>query len=112
MKKEIWKEIVGFPDYHISSHGRVKSFKKKKPIILAFDKTKDHYLRVALYRNGKRIRIMVHRLVAYVFIAYEKELEINHKDLNRQNNYYENLEWCDRSYNVNYKAPPIDDCPF
>lgn len=27
---------------------------------------------------------------------------INHKDENRQNNFVENLEWCDRRYNNNY----------
>lgn len=47
--------------------------------------------------NEKKYR--VHRLVAYVYLENGKEYysnknyQVNHIDKNRQNNYYENLEW-------------------
>jgi hypothetical protein len=49
--------------------------------------------------------LRVHRLVAEAFIPNpdpEHFNEINHKDENKANNHYTNLEWCDRKYNVNY----------
>jgi hypothetical protein len=47
---------------------------------------------------------MVHRLVAYFFIAKETENKIvNYKDKNKLNNYYKNLVWFnDKRENVRY----------
>ena len=46
---------------------------------------------------------MTHRLVAEAFIPNPNGFsEINHKDENKLNNTVDNLEWCDRIYNVNY----------
>lgn len=46
---------------------------------------------------------MVHRLVAQTFLPNPCELpEINHKDCCGSNNAVDNLEWCDRKYNINY----------
>ena len=45
----------------------------------------------------------VHRLVAEAFIPNLNELPcINHKDENRKNNHFKNLEWCTYSYNNTY----------
>lgn len=45
----------------------------------------------------------VHRLVASAFIPNPQKFpEVNHKDCNGHNNKVENLEWCDRKYNINY----------
>lgn len=46
----------------------------------------------------------VHRLVAQTFIPNPDNLpEVNHKDCNRKNNNVENLEWCSKSYNRQYR---------
>ena len=51
---EIWRDIEGYKGlYMISSKGRVKSFHKGQERILRPGKTKDGYLYVDLYRNGK-----------------------------------------------------------
>lgn len=99
---EVWKDIKGYEGkYKISNLGNVKSVKKQiilKPII-----HKKGYLRVALYKKNKSKRYLIHRLVAEAFIENPNNyMEINHKDENKQNNNVSNLEWCSRSYNVNY----------
>ena len=64
---------------------------------------KNGYLKVNLCYNGKDKIIRVHRLVTEAFIPNPDNLpEVNHKDEDKTNNRVENLEWCDRSYNINY----------
>ena len=58
---------------------------------------------VDLWMNGKRKQKLVHRLVAEAFIPNPQNLpEVNHKDENPANCNADNLEWCDRIYNMNY----------
>ena len=56
-----------------------------------------------LYKDGKKKRYLVHRLVAIAFIPNPNNYkEVNHKDENPSNNNVKNLEWCTREYNNNY----------
>lgn len=104
MKREKWKPIEKFPDYHVSNHGRVKSFKKKKPLIMKKCIHYKGYEVVYLYRDkNKDIKCFVHRLVAEVFIENVNSHPIvNHKDLNKANNHISNLEWVDESGNMRH----------
>lgn len=112
---EEWKDIEGYEGlYQISSEGRVKSlerFRKGKHNSLVFVnekilkgvKDKDDYLKVILYKEGKVKTHKIHRLVASAFLPNpDNLLEINHIDENKQNNCLDNLEFCDRSYNINF----------
>ena len=96
MKNEIWKDIPGYcGKYQASNKGRIRSCKK----ILKQQIEKGGYTHVVLNRVTKR----VHRLIALTFLHNEKKLpEINHKDEDKRNNNIENLEWCTKSYNINY----------
>lgn len=114
--KEFWKDIEGYEGlYQVSNLGRVKSLPKPHKFVHGYYLTKEkilsprvcgtqrEYLSVALQRDGERKQIKIHRLVAEAFIPNPNNLtEVNHKDENKGNNKADNLEWCTRSYNVNY----------
>lgn len=105
MTEEIWKQISKFPEYHVSNHGRIKSFKKKdKPIVMKKCVHYKGYEVVYLYREkGKDTKCFVHRLVAETFIINENNHPIvNHKDLKKNNNHISNLEWVDESGNMRH----------
>lgn len=96
------KDIKGYEGlYAVTEDGRVWSHRRQ--IFLKEGKTKAGYLNVVLCKNGKAKTFLVHRLVAQTYITNPLELpEINHKDENKENNSINNLEWCDRKYNINY----------
>ena len=104
---EEWRDIVGFEGkYQVSNKGRVKSLNYRhtgREQILKPKKDKGGYLQVHLNKDGKDKLYLVHRLVAMTFIPNPDGLsEVNHKDENKENNAVDNLEFCSRSYNVNY----------
>lgn len=98
--QEEWKEIPGFENkYWVSNYGRVKNKNKvMKPM-----KYSNGYLGVCLWKDGKQVKISIHRLVAQLFIENPNNYpEVNHKDENKINNFKDNLEWCTHKYNLNY----------
>lgn len=114
MDNEIWRDIDGYIGlYQVSNYGRVKSldnydicngykrFRKGK--ILKQTNHNQGYKSVNLYKDKKAKTYTVHRLVAQEFLPNPNNLpEVNHKDENKLNNCVENLEWCDKKYNMNY----------
>lgn len=102
MDKEIWKDIVDYEGlYQVSNLGHIKSFHNNKERILKPRKVKDGYLMICLYKKGKGKNFQVHRLVAKYFIKdYDENLEVNHKDYNKENNKVDNLEMMTRIQNV------------
>ena len=91
---EKWKVIEEFPNYSISSSGRVKNNITGR--VLKFFITKG-YKRVNL--SGRKI--LIHLPVLEAFVSKRPEgKECNHKDGIKKNNYYRNLEWITRSENM------------
>ena len=102
-KVEIWKPINEYPDYMISSLGRVKSLKRNKELILKTPLNKFGYPTISLCKENTHKVVLVHRLVAQAFIPNTNNLpQINHIDEDKTNNCVENLEWCTAKYNTNY----------
>jgi hypothetical protein len=110
--EEIWKDIQGFEGlYQVSNLGRVKSLdccvkngnglRTVHGKILKPYKSSNGYLFVGLGR--KKRHASVHRLVAKAFVNNHHNMpDVNHKDENKSNNIYTNLEWCNHSYNALY----------
>lgn len=102
---EIWKEIEGYEGrYQISNMGRVKSLqyhrgqkeKIMKPRTVTKNNGRQMYSYVMLSKDCHIKCCKIHRLVAEYFVANsdpENKIYVNHKDGNKHNNYYENLEW-------------------
>ena len=89
---EVWKKVEGFPNYSVSSFGRVRNDKTDTFKTVQIDK--DGYFLVELYHKKRRRHVGIHRLVAETFIENaDKKPCVNHIDGNKQNNYVSNLEW-------------------
>lgn len=110
MYQEIWKDIKGYEGYYQASNlGRVRSLdrtvknKSFKGKILKPRYNSKGYTTTALSINGVQKNYLTHRLIALTFIPNPNDYrEINHKNEIKDDNSADNLEWCDRVYNMNY----------
>ena len=112
-----WKDIPGYERiYKCCSAGIIASYprvqhtnirnnslcirkeQKLKPTLTRFG-----YLRIALYRNGKSKKFHVHQIVALCFCnGFFEGAQVNHKDGNKLNNNWNNLEWVTPSGNMKH----------
>ena len=100
---EEWKTIKDYPDYEVSSLGRVRSLYYRK-------KTKTpnlQILKLSIGNHGypvvnlKQKVHCVHRLVAEAFLPNPDNLPcVDHKDRDRTNNHISNLHWVTFSENL------------
>jgi len=103
--EEQWKDIDGYNgDYQISNMGRVKSFKKGREFIRKPYLNKNvGYFYISLYKNNNKKSYRRCRLVAKYFVDNpQNKPDVNHKDGNKQNDYYKNLEWVTPKENMNH----------
>jgi hypothetical protein len=89
----MWKDVLGYENiYQINEYGDIKDVRSKKlrsPYI-----TKKGYKSIDLYKDGKREKFLIHRLVAINFIPNPDNLPIVlHKDNVKLNTHYSNLKW-------------------
>ena len=110
---EVWKALPGVNGVEVSQLGKVRTLDRigsresgtysKKGHILK-QSNANGYLLVTIPVDGKFTTKGVHRLVAQTFIPNPYGLpEVNHKDCDRKNNNAINLEWCNHSYNAQYR---------
>lgn len=92
-------KIKDFEDYSITQSGEVTNTRTGKAKAPDFNKSVG-YFQVDLYKNNKRTKHYIHRLVAQAYIPNPLGLpEVNHKDSDRTNNHVSNLEWVSSSSN-------------
>lgn len=101
---EQWKEVQGFPNYLVSSDGRIWSKTRiiKRPsgnylrhghFMEGRDDTHG-YLTVCIKNREQRKNVKIHRLVAIAFIENpENKREVNHINGIKTDNRKLNLEW-------------------
>ena len=94
---EQWCLVLGFPEYEVSSLGRVRSARNGTGTIKGWVQKprpdSGGYLSVALSRDDKVTRVRVHRLVYEAFIGpIPSGMGINHINSNKRDNRLENLE--------------------
>ena len=94
-----FKDIPGFPGYKISNSGVVYSTKRN--IIVAEAKNYAGYSVVTITdENGFRSPRKVHRLVYKTWVGeLENDKVVDHRDDNKNNNYYTNLQQITSSQN-------------
>ena len=97
---ESWKEVNGYEGlYWVSTQGHVKNRHGR----VLIPEIRNSYYSVDFFKDGKRRKYRIHRLVAQAFIPNPDNLpQVNHKDEDKLNNCVDNLEWCDNTYNTHY----------
>lgn len=96
-----WKPIPDFDNYYVSENGDIKLVKNNKERIIKPIDNGNGYLYVTLYRNKTASKNKyIHRLVAALFVSNPNNYKVvNHKDCNKKNNIYSNLEWGTSKHN-------------
>lgn len=105
--EEKWLTIPYLPNYQASCQGNIRNTKTGH--IKAEDKNRQGYMRIQIQMppiDGKRMnkKYRVHRIVACVWLYDDgKEMDVNHKNLNRKDNRAFNLEYLTHQENCNYE---------
>jgi hypothetical protein len=102
---EIWRTIRDYPNYSVSTFGRVRNDNTNK--ILKNQNSNAGYKSVTLCKNGKVKKVQIHRLVAHAFISNPHNKPcVDHIDNSKGNNRIDNLRWATISENgMNCKIP-------
>ena len=99
-----WKPIVindKSTNYEISNDGLVKNVKNHT--VLKTRVTIYGYSDVKIMIDNKSHRKRVHRLVAEAFVPNpDMKPQVNHKDGNKLNNHFTNLEWVTNAENIRH----------
>lgn len=122
---EEWKQIPTFYGYEASNLGRIRTVEGKKTFTehhgirvwkgkILKNKTKvpskSGYV-VSIWKEGKPYDLLVSRLVCSAFYGMPEDflekmsvnkITVNHKDGNRYNNNFENLEWMSIKENIQH----------
>lgn len=111
MKDEVWTGVVGFPDYEVSSYGRVKRVRRDaRNHRLSGDCLKHFlspsgYASVTLCAEGKKQGKRVNRIVCEAFHGSPPgpRHHAAHSDGNKLNNREDNLRWATARQNESDK---------
>ncbi len=101
MTEEVWEDVKGYEGiYKISNRGILASLPRmtcnNRRIAggVMVPRAKEGYGSVPLSRDGKTREQSIHRMVAMAFIMCpDGKDQVNHKDCNKMNNNWWNLEW-------------------
>jgi predicted esterase YcpF (UPF0227 family) len=93
----MWKAYIS--NYEISNTGQLRNTKTGR--VLKSKMSNKGYVKYGVSVSGKYKDVFAHRAVAEAFIPNpDNKPQVNHKDGNKQNNDYTNLEWSTSSENI------------
>ena len=97
---EEWVSMLEYPNFQISTHGRIRN---KKGIMKLFLNKKVNRFQYRFNTINNIGTIQIHRFVAIYFsnppLNY-KDMVVHHIDFNPYNNYYKNLQWLSKEEHV------------
>ena len=97
---EKWARVED-TNYEISNYGRMVNTKTGNLLKTQANKKGYQVIRVTINRVKRTFRI--HRLVAQYFVSNpNNKTQVNHIDGNKNNNRYDNLEWCSNAENAHH----------
>lgn len=100
---EQWLPIEGFPDYEVSSLGRVRSNKYRESRVMK-PRSVRGYRAACLRRDGQTYYLRVARMVLEAFVgSCPPDHEAAHLDGNKTNDTVENLAWVTHKENVAHR---------
>lgn len=93
----MWKTYIS--NYEISNTGQLRNSKTGR--ILKPKVSNKGYVKYGISISGKYKDVFAHRAVAETFVPNpDNKPQVNHKDGNKKNNDYTNLEWSTGSENI------------
>lgn len=103
LSNDNWKIVPNWSRYEVNQY-RILRNKKTKHILTSKDNKRGYLIYLVLRDDDNRIHILSkHKAVALAWIPNPQNLPIiNHKDEDKLNCFYQNLEWCTSSYNNSY----------
>jgi hypothetical protein len=115
--EEMWKDVIGYENiYQVSTLGNIRRISLGRNNhspgslkVQIYNKGKNKYALVRLYKNGIGKTLPLHRIVMETFSELPSfcptckvKYEINHIDENGINNKLNNLKYCTRQENINH----------
>ena len=101
----IWVDVPNYPNYKVSPEGNILSLNyNKTKMSRELSKGKGiGYISIQLRNKNGIKQVRAHAIVASIFCVKKNyHTQVNHKDGNKKNNHYKNLEWCTSSENIKH----------
>lgn len=90
-----------YPNYKFSPDGRVWSNKMNTYMKTRINPNGYEQVGIRDFNNNRKM-LYIHRLIATLFVNRTNGGQVNHKDGDKQNNHYKNLEWVTPKENMQH----------